>query len=115
MQSEPAGRIEILTNYATTGFPSGLEVHGRTRENVAAERIVPLRVGIAVDRATAGRGVTDDEWRLAVEHIVGSKSKLELLFDSKYGCHVEIVLCSQPGVRRTDGIIQVELRIERGE
>ena len=95
MQPPIVGGAEILT-------VSGPEVHGHAGENVAAERIVPFGIGIAVERPIAGRGIADDERRLPVQDIIDAKPKLEPLPKPEDGGNVEIVLRPQLRVRRTN-------------
>ena len=70
----------------------GLQLQTDTLANtIAAERVIPFGIGVAVERSTAGRGVADDERRLAVQHVVDAKAKLEPLSNPEDGCNVEIV------------------------
>ena len=93
----------------------GFQADGDAGEDVAAERVVPRGIGVGVVRSITGRGVADDERRLAVQHVVDSQPQFEPLPDPEDGGEVEIVLRSQSCVSRTDLVRQVELGIERGE
>ena len=85
MQPASAGCAETL----------GFEGYGHARENVAAERVIQLRIGVAVDQSTSGRRVSGNEWRLAVQDVVDAEAELKLLADPIHGRNIKIVPWSE--------------------
>jgi hypothetical protein len=61
-------------------------------ENEAAEWVIPLGIGVAVQGPIAGCGVAHDKGWLAVEQIVHSNSQFPPLANPKGAGDIEIIL-----------------------
>src|SRR5205085_4824732 len=90
--SAPAGQKKTAGRsppFSIPAFAPGLEVEGDTREDVAAETVIHLRVGVAV--TDAGRaGVAADDRRIAIEDVIHAEAEVVVIADPGGQGQVEI-------------------------
>src|SRR6185436_7100643 len=70
---------------------STLELQGHTREDVATEGVVDLRIGVAVARR-ADAGV---DLRIVVEHVVDAQTHVRLIGDVPAAEQIEVALMAE--------------------
>lgn len=109
MQSRTARRLEGRNAILR------LECRSDRREEIPAEWVVPLGIGVAAGRPNAGCGVADNERRLAIQQVIDADAKLQLLSKPENRGDVQIVLRAELRVRRTDIVRQAEPWIECSE